>query len=41
VWLAFDPDPISATALRRADPDWPSRYSAAGLRDAVSRRAID
>ncbi|WP_120718115.1 nicotinate-nucleotide adenylyltransferase [Tsuneonella amylolytica] len=27
VWLSFDPDPISATELRKADPDWVRRYS--------------
>jgi nicotinate-nucleotide adenylyltransferase len=27
VWLSFDPDPISATELRKADPDWARRYS--------------
>src|SRR5690606_726946 len=24
--LRFDPDPRSATAIRRADPDWPSQF---------------
>lgn len=34
--LSFDPDPRSATALRRADPDWASRDSGAPLRDQVT-----
>jgi nicotinate-nucleotide adenylyltransferase len=40
VLLRFRPDPSSATALRRADPDWPSQLSAKFLRDAVTRRLI-
>lgn len=40
VLLRFDPDPSSATALRRADPDWASRHSGPVLSDAVTRRLI-
>ncbi|ANY18968.1 Nicotinate-nucleotide adenylyltransferase [Tsuneonella dongtanensis] len=39
-WLRFDPDPISATALRAADPDWANRYSDAHARDGVTGRII-
>lgn len=39
-WIRFDPDPISATALRAADPDWAARYSGAHPRDGVTGRAI-
>ena len=41
--MRFDPDPRSATALRRADPDWATRQSPPDttlLRDAVTRRLI-
>lgn len=40
-WLRFDPDPISATALRAADPDWARRQSGESLRDAVTGRSIE
>lgn len=40
VILRFDPDPRSATALRRADPDWASRIAATQLRDQVTHRLI-
>jgi len=40
-YLDYDPDPISATALRRADPDWASRVSVAALRDEVTRTPIN
>ncbi|MFC3670964.1 nicotinate-nucleotide adenylyltransferase [Novosphingobium pokkalii] len=38
--LRFDPDPRSATALRRAEPDWAGRLSVAGLRDGVTHRRL-
>lgn len=38
--LRFDPDPRSATALRRADPDWASRHRGQALRDAVTHHPI-
>ncbi|MCT2557824.1 nicotinate-nucleotide adenylyltransferase [Tsuneonella sp. YG55] len=41
VWLRYDPDPISATALRRADPDWAERYAGRHPRDGVTGRRID
>ena len=40
VILRFDPDERSATAIRRADPDWASRTSATSLRDQVTFKAI-
>jgi nicotinate-nucleotide adenylyltransferase len=44
--LRFDPDPSSATALRRADPDWADRLSdqreldKIGVRDQVTYHVI-
>ena len=38
--LRFDPDPRSATAIRRADPDWASRYTGASPRDQLTFRSI-
>ena len=40
VTLRFDPDSRSATAIRRADPDWATRLSTASLRDQVTHRPI-
>ncbi len=40
VYLRFDPDPRSATAIRQADPQWASRFRARGLRDGVTHRPI-
>ena len=40
VYLRFDPDSRSATAIRRADPDWASRYPARFQRDGLTRRMI-
>ncbi|MEO7248564.1 MAG: nicotinate-nucleotide adenylyltransferase [Novosphingobium sp.] len=40
VILRFDPDSRSATAIRRADPDWASRLSVRSLRDSVTHRSI-
>lgn len=43
VILRFDPDPRSATAIRRADPDWASRWSGnavSQLRDQVTHHRI-
>ena len=39
-YLTIRPDPISATALRRADPDWALRVSRRGLRDEVTHQLI-
>ena len=41
VILRFDPDPRSATAIRRADPDWASRLTTTHLRDQVTHRLIE
>ena len=40
VLLRFDPDPRSASALRAGDDGWARRFSAVGLRDAVTHRPI-
>ena len=40
VLLRFDPDRRSATAIRRADPDWAGRSSPTAMRDGVTRRLI-
>lgn len=36
VYLRFDPDARSATAMRRANPDWYRQFSGASLRDALT-----
>ncbi len=38
--LRFDPDDRSATAIRRADPDWAERHAGTPLRDQVTHRPI-
>src|SRR5690606_23245326 len=40
VTLRFDPDSRSATAIRRADPDWAGRYSQVPPRDQLTFRRI-
>ena len=40
VELRFDPDPRSATAIRRDDPDWASGHASVALRDQVTHRPI-
>ena len=40
VLLRFDPDPRSATAIRRADPDWALRYAGAPPRDPLTHRLV-
>ena len=40
VLLRFDPDPRSATALRKADPHWSEQLTPTHLRDAVTHRSI-
>lgn len=40
VILRFDPDRRSATAIRRTDPHWASRYPARTLRDGITHRPI-
>lgn len=39
VWLRYDPDPLSATALRLQDPDWAARHTGPAPRDRVTRRS--
>jgi nicotinate-nucleotide adenylyltransferase len=41
IHLRFDPDPRSATAIRRADPDWASRFSGKGLRDRLTHHPVE
>jgi nicotinate-nucleotide adenylyltransferase len=38
--LRFDPDPRSATDLRRADPDWACRFDGLPPRDQVTHSLI-
>ncbi len=38
--LRFDPDPRSATQLRRADPEWASRFAGVPPRDQVTHGLI-
>jgi nicotinate-nucleotide adenylyltransferase len=38
--LRFDPDPMSATAIRAADPDWHRRIPAGPLCDMVTNRPV-
>lgn len=38
--LRFDPDPRSATDIRRADPDWASRFGGPPPRDGVTHSLI-
>ena len=38
--LRFDPDPRSATDLRRSDPDWASRFAGPPPRDGVTHSLI-
>ncbi len=40
VLLSFDPDPRSATAIRRGDADWAARYDGAPARDRLTFRLI-
>jgi nicotinate-nucleotide adenylyltransferase len=40
VILRFDPDPRSATAIRRANPDWALDVDPVSLRDQVTHRPI-
>jgi nicotinate-nucleotide adenylyltransferase len=40
VVLRFDPDQRSATALRRAKPDWAMQFAARRQRDAVTHRIL-
>ncbi|MBD2843250.1 nicotinate-nucleotide adenylyltransferase [Erythrobacter rubeus] len=40
VFLRFDPDPRSATAIRRANTDWASQYRGTPVRDRLTFRTI-
>lgn len=40
VTLRFRPDPRSATALRRADPNWFKAYSGRKVRDPITRKSL-
>lgn len=40
VFMRFDPDPRSATAIRRADTDWAEHYRGAAARDRLTFRQI-
>ncbi|MGB3805981.1 MAG: nicotinate-nucleotide adenylyltransferase [Erythrobacter sp.] len=41
VFLRFDPDPRSATAIRHGAPDWAERFRGISLRDPLTFRRID
>lgn len=41
IHLRFDPDPRSATAIRRADPDWASRFAGKAQRDPLTHHPVD
>ncbi len=41
VFMRFDPDSRSATAIRRADGDWASQYRGAAPRDRLTLRRIE
>lgn len=40
VMLRFDPDPRSATAIRRQSPDWAARHADLPVRDPLTHRLI-
>lgn len=40
VLLRFDPDPRSATAIRRANADWATRFGGAPIRDRLTFRTL-
>ena len=41
ITLRFDPDPRSATAIRRADPEWASRFTGRTFRDPLTHHPVD
>jgi nicotinate-nucleotide adenylyltransferase len=41
IHLRFDPDPRSATAIRRADPQWANRFAGQALRDPLTHHPVD
>jgi len=40
IYLRFDPDPRSATALRAAEPEWASRFAGRRLRDPLTHHPL-
>ncbi len=40
VFLRFDPDPRSATAIRRADPNWAAHHAGKSARDGLTHRLV-
>lgn len=41
IHLRFDPDPRSATAIRRANPDWAQHYAARPVRDPLTHHPVN
>ena len=41
IHLRFDPDPRSASAIRRAEPHWANRFSGQSLRDSLTHHPVD
>ena len=41
IQLRFDPDPRSATAIRRADPDWARRDAGRAVRDPLTHHPVN
>ena len=41
IYLRFDPDPRSATALRKADPAWARRFVGRPQRDPLTHHPVD
>ena len=40
IYLRFDPDPRSATALRAADPEWARRFAGRAQRDPLTHHPV-
>jgi nicotinate-nucleotide adenylyltransferase len=41
IHLRFDPDPRSATAIRRADPDWARQFAGQAVRDPLTHHPVN
>ena len=41
IYLRFDPDPRSATALRQSDPNWARRFAGLNQRDRLTHHPVD
>ena len=41
IYLRFDPDPRSATAIRHADPEWARRHCGKVQRDPLTHHPVD